>query len=137
MFLSDLGDMSALTWIMVIGAGLLIGWFIATKRNNNTADQVIFLKAEEFRANMRKGQLIDIRKEDQYSEGKILGSRNFPNRDILQNLFKLRSDQAVFLYSNSDSGIINSVAKKLVKKGFKPVYILIGGMDQWPFIVKK
>ncbi len=137
MFLTELGNMSALTWVMVIGAGLLIGWFIATKRNSDTGDQVIFLKAEEFRANMRKGQLIDIRKDDQYKTGKILGSRNFPKKEILRNLFKLRSDQAVFLYSNSDTGTVKAVAKKLVKKGFKPVYILVGGMEQWPFIVKK
>lgn len=136
MFLSDLGNMSALTWVLVIGAGLLIGWFIATKRNSNTGDQVIFLKAEEFRANMRKGQLIDIRKDEEYNGSKILGSRNFPKREIFQNLYKLRSDQAVFLYANTDSGLIKGVAKKLVKKGFKPVYILIGGMDQWPFIKK-
>ena len=125
-----------ITWVLVIGAGLVIGWFIASRRNNNSGDQVVFLKPEEFRANMRKGQLIDIRSEEQYANGKINGSRNFPKRSILQSLFKLRADQAVFLYSGNDTGQVKSVANKLAKKGYKPVYILIGGFDGWPFIVK-
>ncbi len=133
MFLAT-GDVT--TWVLVIGAGLVIGWFIATRRNNGTHEQVVFLKPEEFRANMRKGQLIDMRSEEAHSNGKINGSRNFPKRSILQSLFKLRTDQAVFLYSDVDTGQIKSVANKLIKKGFKPVYVLIGGFSNWPFIVK-
>ena len=61
---------------------------------------------------MRKGQLIDIRKEEQHKDGKILGSRNFPKREILHNLFKLRADQAVFLYSDSDTVTVKSVLSR-------------------------
>lgn len=137
MFLSDLGSQSALSWFLIIGSGLLLGWFIATRRNNfDNKNQVIDLSAEDFRANMRKGQLIDIRTEEDYAVEKILGSRNFPKRSITQNLFKLRTDQAVFIYDNNDKGRIRSVANKLVKKGYKPVYILKEGFSNWPFIKK-
>ena len=126
----------ALNWIIPIALGLFIGYLIAT-RKKTSGDDIVMLEAEDFRANMRKGQLIDIRPEDDFKLNKINGSRSFPKRSITQNLFKLRADQAVFLYSNSDSGQIKSVAKKLVKKGYKPVYVLKGGLPSWPFATKK
>lgn len=124
-----------LNWVLPIALGLLIGFVIATRGKGNI-DQIIYMDPEEFRANMRKGQLIDIRKEDEYNLEKVNGSRNFPGREILGNLSKLRTDQAVFLYANTDSGQVKAIAKKLVKKGYKPVYILKGGMVQWPFTKK-
>lgn len=122
-------------WALPISLGLLIGYFIAT-RDKSGGDNIIYMEAEEFRNNMRKGQLIDVRTEEQYNESKILGSRNFPKRQLLQNLFKIRTDQAVFLYADTDRGTIRRVAKKLVKKGYKPIYILKGGFTNWPFIKK-
>jgi len=124
-----------MNWALPISLGLLIGYFIAT-RDKSSGDSIIYMEAEEFRSNMRKGQLVDIRKEEQYSESKINGSRNFPKRQLLQNLFKIRADQAVFIYADTDRGTIRSVAKKLVKKGYKPIYILKGGFTNWPFIKK-
>ncbi|XMB72358.1 rhodanese-like domain-containing protein [Mycoplasmatota bacterium WC30] len=126
----------ALNWIIPIALGLFIGYLIAT-RKKTSSDDIVYLEAEDFRANMRKGQLIDIRLEDDYKSNKINGSRSFPKKSITQNLFKLRADQAVFLYDNSESGKIKAVANKLVKKGYKPVYILKGGLISWPFTTKK
>ncbi|MBN2540346.1 MAG: rhodanese-like domain-containing protein [Bacilli bacterium] len=124
-----------LNWALPIATGLLIGYFIAT-RNKDYKEHIHLLEAEEFRANMRKGQLIDIRKDDQYQLEKINGSRNFPGRSVFGNLAKIRQDQAVFLYSDQDRGKIRSVAKKLAKKGYRPVYILKNGFAQWPFVRK-
>ncbi len=126
----------ALNWIIPIALGLFIGYLIAT-RKKASGDDIVMLEAEDFRANMRKGQLIDIRSKEDYKVKKINGSRNFPKKAITQDLFKIRADQAVFLYGNLDSGQIKSVANKLVKKGFKPIYILKGGLPNWPFTTKK
>ena len=136
MFLTGLGDMSVTTWVVVIGAGLVLGLLIS-RRNPNNKDQIVDLKAEDFRANMRKGQLIDIRIENAYNLERINGSRNFPKRSLLQNLFKLRSDQAIFLVADKDSGQVKSIAKKLIKKGYHPVYVLVGGIKEWPYQLKK
>ena len=122
-----------LNWLLPILLGLFIGFMIATRKNSNVGENVVIMSPEEFSQNMRKGQLIDIRKEDSYHQAKILGSRNFPGREILGSLFKLRNDQAVFLYGDSDKGTINRVARKLVKKGYRPVYILKGGIENWPY----
>jgi len=122
-----------LNWLLPVLLGLFIGFLIATRKNSNVGDNVVTMSPEEFSQNMRKGQLIDIRSEDDFHSGKILGSRNFPKRSILGSLFKLRNDQAVFIYGNSDHGQISHVAKKLVKKGYRPVYILKGGIENWPY----
>jgi len=124
-----------LNWVLPISMGLLIGYFLATRKKGNK-DQIVIMEAEEFRANMRKGQLIDIRSEEEYNQSKINGSRNFPKKEVTRNLFKLRADQAVFLYARTDRGTIRAVANKLTKKGYHPVYILKHGFESWPFLKK-
>ncbi len=124
-----------LNWALPIATGLLIGYFIAT-RNKDYKNHLHLLEAEEFRANMRKGQLIDIRKDANFNQEKINGSRNFPGRSILADLFKLRKDQAVFIVGETDKGLVRRVAGKLAKKGYTPVYILKNGFQQWPYSKK-
>ena len=136
MFLVDLSSSEVLKWVVIIGVGLTFGWLIGSIGKNNNKDKVIKLDPEEFRANMRKGQLIDIRSEEDYKTNKINGSRNFPKKTISHSLSKLRADQAVFLYGNAKSLKVKSVAKKLVKKGFMPVYILNNGFENWPYTKK-
>ena len=125
-----------LNWVLPITLGLLVGYMIATRGKNQNKDSLVFLSSEDFRQNMRKGQLIDLRTQESYKKERINGSRNFPKREILGNLFKLRADQPVFLYAETGSGTVKSVANKLAKKGFKPVYILKDGFQAWPFAKK-
>ncbi|MBI9009482.1 MAG: rhodanese-like domain-containing protein [Tenericutes bacterium] len=125
-----------LNWVLPITLGLLVGYMIATRGKNQNKDSLVYLNAEDFRQNMRKGQLIDLRSKEDFEKERINGSRNFPKREILGSLFKLRADQPVFLYNETGTGTVKSVANKLAKKGFKPVYILKEGFQEWPFIKK-
>ncbi len=131
-----LANTNLASWLIPISFGLLLGFLIATKKQNNY-DNIIYVEAEDFRMNMRKGQLIDIRPEDQFSQGRINGSRNFPRKQAFANLSQLRTDQAVFLYGKNDKGIVKKVAKKFIKKGFPRVYVLKGGFEDWEYNVKK
>ncbi len=127
---------SVLEWILPIGIGLLVGVLISTRKKYDFS-KIIELAPEEFRLNMRKGQLLDIRTEELYKTKKINGSRNFPKRSAFQSLHKFRKDQAIFLYDESNSYLAKTVAKKFIKKGFRPVYLLKGGLDTWPFNLKE
>ncbi len=127
---------NTLSWVIAIVLGIVLGLLIASNKGKEYDKNIIFLVPEEFRNNMRKGQLLDIRKEESFDAGRINGSRNFPGRSAFQNLHQLRTDQAVFLYADSDWGKIRRVAKKFVRKGYKPVYILRGGFANWEFNVK-
>lgn len=120
-------------WIWPIVLGISLGLLIAYARNRKGKGSYLLLDAEEFRKNMRRGQLIDIRPEDAYQEEKINGSRNYPKKQVFQNLYLLRTDQPIFLYGQADNGPVKSVAKKLLRKGYYPVYVLKGGLKDWPF----
>jgi rhodanese-related sulfurtransferase len=125
-----------LNWALPISLGLLVGYFIATRGKNPNKEALVYLNAEDFQKNMRKGQLIDLRSADAFKTERINGSRNFPKKEILSTLFKLRSDQPVFLYSDTVNGVVKKVANKLAKKGYKPIYILKEGFVNWPFSKK-
>ncbi|MDD3129777.1 MAG: rhodanese-like domain-containing protein [Candidatus Izemoplasmatales bacterium] len=132
MFLSDI-ELSS--FILPIVLGISIGLLFALKRNSKNL-KVTYLTPEEFRANMRKGQLIDIRIKEEYEKEKINGARNFPKKEALRSLHLLRTDQPVFIYAESDRGLIKSLGRKLLKKGFPVVYVLIGGLENWPYSKK-
>jgi rhodanese-related sulfurtransferase len=120
-------------WIWPIVLGLSLGFLIAFARNKKGKGNLLLLEADEFRKNMRRGQLIDVRPEQDYSQEKINGSRNYPKKQVFQNLYLLRTDQPIFLYGEKDNGIVKKVGKKLLRKGYYPVYVLKGGLEAWPF----
>ncbi len=123
-------------WILPIGIGLLVGLLISMRKKYDYS-RIIVLEPEEFRLNMRKGQLIDIRSENDFHTRRINGSRNFPHRSIFGSLHRLRADQPVFLYDAKDTATIRKVARKLIRKGFNPVYLLKGGLEAWSFSLKE
>lgn len=124
-------------WLLPISLGILLGVFLATRKNKGEKEQIIVLDAEEFRKNMRKGQLIDIRPEENFHERRINGSRNFPKKAIFSSLHQIRDDQPIFIYDDKQRSRVGRVAKKLLKKGYRPVYVLKGGLESWPYPVKK
>lgn len=124
-------------WLLPISLGILLGVFLATRKNKDKTQKMIVLDAEEFRKNMRKGQLIDIRSDEEHQTKKINGSRSFPKKSVFSSLHQIRADQPIFIYDAKQSGRVGRVAKKLIKKGYEPVYVLKGGLDAWPFPVKK
>jgi len=120
-------------WIWPIVLGISLGLLIAYARNKKDKGSYLLLEADEFRKNMRRGQLIDIRPEDAYNQEKINGSRNYPKKQVFQNLYLLRTDQPIFLYGSKDNGTVKKVAKKMLRKGYYPVYVLKGGLEDWPY----
>ena len=128
--------LAIMDWVIPIAAGLLIGLVFAMRKNIDVT-QIVVLDTEEFRLTMRKGQLIDLRKEEDYHKKHVSGAKNFPKRSIFQNLSKLRADQAIFLISYSHKGSVYSISKKLLKKGFHRVYILKDGLKNWNYPLKE
>ena len=127
---------NVLDWILPIGLGLLAGVLIATRKHHDYA-KITTLSAEEFRQNMRKGQLIDLRPEKAHAVRRINGSRNFPKTSLFANLHKIRRDLPVFLYDEKPGATERNVARKLTRKGYKPVYVLQDGFAAWPYSVKE
>jgi rhodanese-related sulfurtransferase len=127
--------LAVIDWVLPIVLGLLIGILLSTRKKHDFS-QLHVMKAEEFAQGMRKGQLIDIRSDAAYQHIRINGSRHFERRSVLGNLSKFRKDQPVYLYDETLSTQVKNVAKSMIRKGFKPIYILDGGFEKWPYSVK-
>ncbi len=124
------------TWVLPIGLGLVLGLLISMRKNHDYS-QIILLKPEDFRLNMRKGQLIDIRSHEAFEAKRINGSRNFEKMSLFASLHKFRKDQAIFLVDESNNLHVKKVSRKLIKKGYHPVYVLETGIEKYPFSLKE
>ncbi|MGM9987102.1 MAG: rhodanese-like domain-containing protein [Bacillaceae bacterium] len=93
------------------------------------------LKEVDFRAGYRKAQLIDLREQNEYKAGHILGARNIPLGQLKMYTPGLRSDQPVYLYCLNGTRCVQA-ARVLRKAGIKDLYMLEGGFKQWTGKVK-
>lgn len=91
---------------------------------------------EEFKAGMRKAQIIDVREKDSFDAGHILGARNMPYTTIKTTLNSIRKDQPIYLYDQKKSLSIRT-ANILRKKNYENIYILKDGYENWNGKTKK
>ncbi len=94
------------------------------------------LTEEEFRAGYRKAQLIDLRDQEDFKNGHILGARNIPFAQLKMRSKEIRKDQAVYLYDQM--GVRPGQAARILRKqGVTELYQLKGGFKLWSGKVKK
>ena len=115
------------TIVIAVALGLLMGW-IMTQRNKRKPEAVHFISKEDFFSNMRKGQLVDVRKTKEYEQDKIKGARNFTSAQLTGKYPKVRKDKSVYLYCQNGKKS-KRVATKMSGQGFKAIYILEGGFN--------
>ncbi len=119
-----------MTWILPILIGLTLGYLLLGRKKTDVG-QVFVLDAADFKANMRKGQLIDLRKQEAFDKQKIKGARRFTWRYLKsKQQTKIRKDRPLYIYCQN--GLKSRrTARKLAKKGFKEVNVLKGGFNQY------
>ncbi|MCK5388211.1 MAG: rhodanese-like domain-containing protein [Candidatus Izimaplasma sp.] len=115
--------------IIAVIVGVAMGLVIVAKRNVNH-DAIHIINREDFVKNMRKGQLVDLRKKEDFEQKKIKGARNFKSSQISGKYSKLRKDQSVYIYCNKGKKS-HRTAKKMTKNGFKNIYILKNGFNDY------
>ncbi len=120
-----------LFYAIAIAIGLFIGFFLVRKNKETRfkeGERLVILEWPEFKRNMRKGQLIDIRKEKDVEKEKIKGARRIPVRALTSKYqTKVRKDLPLYIYCNTGKKSYKA-AKKLLHKNFRKVYILRGGL---------
>jgi rhodanese-related sulfurtransferase len=93
------------------------------------------LTQDEFIANYRKVQLIDVREPNDFENGHILGARNIPMTQMKTRLVEIRPDKPVYLYAQSEI-ISGRAASMLYKKGYRELFHLKGGFKMWTGKIK-
>src|SRR5699024_10808706 len=96
----------------------------------------VALENEDFKENLRKKQLIDVRDKYEYNGGHILGARNIPFYEIKQRHIELRKDQPIYLYEDGTYAAYRA-AIELRKHDFEELYVLKGGYENWDGHIKK
>lgn len=122
---------TVLLWIGIIAWGIWEG--VQYFRRKNAAEA---LENEEFKQNMRKAQIVDVRGKDDFDAGHILGARNIPYMQMKQRANELRKDQPIYLYDDKKTLSYRS-ALLLKKNGFEDIYVLKGGYANWDGKIKR
>lgn len=123
--LIEFSDISSITIAIVLG--LSLGWLL-TRNKNTDLSGVHVINKEDFTKNMRRGQLIDIRKKADFEKDKIKGARNFRMSSLTSKYSKIRKDLPVYLYCENGK-YSKRAAKKLARSEYKSVYVLDGGFQ--------
>lgn len=114
---------------IAVVAGLMLGWLIMRNKKVDYS-KIHVINKEDFVKNMRKGQLVDIRKKEDFEQDKIKGARNFKASLLTSKYSKLRRDQSIYLYCTNGRKS-KRIAKKLAKSNFSDIYILEGGFQAY------
>lgn len=76
--------------------------------------------------------IVDVRSSQEYAEGHIGGAINIPEYEINKNIEKILKNKESEIVLYCSSGIRSKNAyKKLTKMGYKNVYNLYGGLENY------
>ena len=81
-------------------------------------------------------QVIDVREEDSFKAGHILGARNIPFSQFKMYIGGIRKDMPVYLYEQGKALALRC-AIMLKKEGFDKIFVLKGGYNKWDGKKKK
>lgn len=130
-------DKSILTYLNIAIVIAVLIWFLYElsqffRRKKAGSD----LTADEFKKDMRRAQIIDLREKDDFNAGRILGARNIPFLQFKQRLNEIRRDQPIYLYDDNET-FSRRASLVLKKEGFTEIYRLKGGYADWDGKIKK
>lgn len=114
------------TLLIAVAVVAIVGAFNYFRLKNT----VTKLPYEEFRKNLRKVQLIDIREKADFEYAHINGARNIPLSQLSIKYTVLRKDQPIYLCDKNGT-IAPRAALTLKKKGFTNLFMLKNGLQDW------
>ncbi|WP_373471920.1 rhodanese-like domain-containing protein [Carnobacterium alterfunditum] len=112
-------------WLIIIVWASYEGYSYFKRKNAS-----IELTEEEFKKDMRKVQLIDVREKKDFDAGHILGARNVPYSTFKTRSVEIRTDQPVYLYDHNKALSLRA-ALRLRKQGHTDIHHLKGGYRDW------
>ncbi|MCK7484830.1 MAG: rhodanese-like domain-containing protein [Bacillus subtilis] len=130
--------LAVIDWVLPIVLGLLIGILLVhsekARFHASPCDEGRRVRARNAQGPTHRYPF----RRERTKHVRINGSRHFAKRSVLANLPKLRRDQPVYLCTMQTlSPQLKNIAKAMIRKGFKPIYLLEGGLEKWPYSVKE
>ncbi len=112
----------------------IISLFFCCSKNKKASFKNVSIDKLEVLVNGNNVKLIDVRRPSEFNNGHIENAINFDYYDVSfnENFDDLDKSDPIILYCKSGRRSSKS-AIKLVKKGFKHVYNLEGGFENWIF----
>lgn len=114
--------------LIIIGAFLIF-------RHFGKSNYLTILTEEQFREGYRQAQLIDVREQNEFERGHILGARNIPMSQLKQRLVEIRPDKPVYLYCQGKM-VSSRAARILHKNKYEDINQLKGGFKHWTGRIK-
>ncbi|MBF0713225.1 rhodanese-like domain-containing protein [Gemella sp. GH3] len=84
----------------------------------------------EFKQNIRKVQLVDVREKDEFVYAHINGARNIPLSQLAFKYSSLLKDKPIYLCDKNGS-LAPRAALTLKKNGYNDIYMLKNGLQAW------
>lgn len=84
----------------------------------------------EFKKDIRKVQLVDVREKDEFTYAHINGARNLPLSQLSYKYTSLLKDKPIYLCDKNGT-IAPRAALTLKKYGYNNIYMLKGGLQSW------
>lgn len=121
-------------WMIILLAAVIVLLLLLLNGYRNMRN-VKTLPEEEFKKDLRRVQLIDLREKEKFEHGHIMGARNIPMMNFSTKMNSLRNDQPIYLYDHNGRLSIRA-AKMLKKKGYSDIYMLKNGISKWTGKIK-
>lgn len=118
--------------LMRIGMDNIYGFVTDVSKMNVNLEKSNLVSREELKKKMVNGntQVIDVRTENEYSNGHINGAENIVLTSLENNLNKISDNKEVIIHCQS--GVRASMAYSLLKRnGIKNVQLYLGGINEW------
>ncbi|MBU2951326.1 rhodanese-like domain-containing protein [Tamlana agarivorans] len=109
-------------------------FFAFASCNQSASDDYVDMSVKQFKTDVSHDfvQLVDVRTPEEFKEGHLENAINvdFKANDFKDNIEKLNSDKAVYIYCRSGKRSKKSVSY-FKKVGFTTIYNLKGGILAW------
>lgn len=109
--------------------------FLASCSTNTTIENVSVEDAQKMIEN-NEVQVIDVRTQEEFDEGHISGAQLYPLQTIEEMSEELDKDENYLIVCRSGNRSAQA-SDILLNKGFKNIYNMDGGMNEWTYEIEK
>ncbi len=81
-------------------------------------------------SNQDESLIVDLRDSQSFNAGRITASINIPLSDLSRRINEINNEKSIILVCETGSSSPNA-GEILKKEGYKDIYILRGGINQW------